>query len=131
MIMWLQKDERILLRYYYSQGRADYICQRELDILIEELRKRKNQTEKQQVDETYVMNALGVLQKHSLFQNVKKVHDTGQIQVKLTREAIDLGRKYGSTIGTLGVWFTEYLWFWVILGVIVSFFGILVTILKD
>jgi len=131
LIMWLQKDERILLRYYYSQGRADYICQRDPDILIEELRKRKNQTEKQQVDETYVMNALGILQKHSLIQNVKRVHDTGQIQVKLTREAIDPGRKYGSTIGTLGVWFTEYTWLWIIIGLAIGVITIVVAVLKN
>lgn len=134
--MWLPKDQRILLSYYYSQGRPGHICQRDPNTLIKELRERKEQKKKEivkskQVDEKYVMDVLRSLQKHGLIRDVKKVRDTGQIEVKLTQEAIKLGRKCDSKIGTLGVWFTEYLWFWVILGVIISFVGLLVAILKD
>jgi len=53
------------------------------------------------------------------------------IMLGFTPGGYDLGKKYSSKIGTLGVWFTEYLWFWVILGVIISFVGLLVAILKD
>jgi hypothetical protein len=128
--MWLPKDERILLRYYYSQGRADNICQRDPDTIIKELREKKKQKGKH-IDETFVMNVLRALQKHALVQGVKKVRETGQIEVKLSSEVINLGRKYSSTIGTMGVWFTEHMWFWIVLGVAISAIALIVTILRN
>ncbi len=87
----------------------------------------KDQTN--QIDEKYVMNVIRSLRKYGLIKNYHKVRDTGQIEVELTQEAIFLGRKYSSKIGTIGVLFTEYLWFWVVLGVIISLIGVIVTIL--
>ena len=42
----MPKDERILLRYYYSQGRADHICQRDPDAVVKESREKKKYAER-------------------------------------------------------------------------------------
>ena len=134
--MWLPKDVRILLTYYYSQAGGACVCQRDPIDLMNALCQRKKQKCKEiqkskQVNETYVMNLLKSLQKHGFIEYVKIVRDTGQIEVKLTQEAINLGKKYSSKISTFGVWFTEYLWFWVVLSVVISAIGVLIAILKD
>jgi hypothetical protein len=79
----------------------------------------------------FVMNVLRALQKHAIVQDVKKVRGTGQIEVILSRKAIDLGRKYSSIVGTLGVWFTEYMWLWTIIGVAIGAIAIIVTIFRN
>lgn len=47
MVMWLPKDERILVCYYYSQCRADHICQRDHDAIIKELYEIEKYPERQ------------------------------------------------------------------------------------
>jgi len=127
--MWLPEDERILLSYYYSQIGCAGICQRDPSELENALREQTKRA-KEQIDERYVMNVIKSLRKHGLIKYHHKVRDTGQIEVELIQEAINLGRKYSSKIGTLGVWFTEYMWFWIVLSVIISLIGVIVTILK-
>jgi hypothetical protein len=125
--MWLPKDERVLLSYYYSQIGWAGICQRDPSELEKVLRERKDQA-KGEVNEEYVMNVVKSLRKHGLITNHHKVRDSGQIEIELTQKAINLGKKYNSKIGTLGVWFTEYMWFWIILSVLISLIGVIVTI---
>jgi len=126
--MWLPKDERKLLSYYHWQIGYAGICQRDLFELENALRGQTRGPENR-IDEKYVMNVIRSLRKHGLIKYQHKVRDTGQIEVELTQEAINLGRKYSSKIGTLGVWFTEYMWLWVVLSVIISLIGVIVTIL--
>ena len=128
--MCLRRDERKSLSYYHSKvGRAG-ICQRDPSEL-ENVLCEQTKIAKEQIDERYVMNAIQSLRKNGLIKNHQKVRDTGQVQVDLTQEAINLGRKYSSKTGTLGVWFTEFLRFWVILGVLIGAITLLVTIFKD
>lgn len=126
--MWLAKDERKLLSYYHWQIGYAGICQREPSELENALHGQTKGPENR-IDEKYVMNVIRSLRKHGLIKYQRKVRDTGQIEVELTQEAINLGRKYSSKIGTLGVWFTEYMWLWVVLSVIISLIGVIVTIL--
>ncbi len=126
--MWLPKDKRRLLSYYHSQVGCAGICQRDPSELENALHAKTKQT-KDRIDEKYVMNVIKSLRKHGLIKSQSKVSDTGQIEVELTQEAINLGRKYSSKIGTLGVWFTEYIWFWIVLSVIISLIGVIVTII--
>lgn len=116
------------MSYYYSQIGYGGICQRDIIELGNALRKQIKGLENQ-IDEKYVMNVIRYLRKYGLIKYHHKVRDTGQIEVELTQEAIILGRKYSSKIGTIGVLFTEYLWFWVVLSVLIGAIGVLTTIL--
>jgi len=52
------------------------------------------------------------------------------ITLRLTLEGYDLGRKYCSKSHTILLWCSEYK-IWVILGLIISFVGVLIAIFKD
>ena len=53
-----------------------------------------------------------------------------EIKIELTPEGLRLGEKFNSIIRTIGTWCTEYMWFFVVLGVIIGTITLLITILK-
>ena len=69
--MWLPKNERILLSYYYSEVGWAGICQRDPSELVRILYERKGQA-KGQVNEEYVMTVIKSLRKHGLIKNSHK-----------------------------------------------------------
>lgn len=50
--------------------------------------------------------------------------------VSLTLKGCDLGRKYSSKYSTFWVWCIEYK-LWIILGLVIAFLTLVVTVLKD
>ena len=51
--------------------------------------------------------------------------------ITLTPEGIRLGQKYNSKIGPIAVWCTEYMWLFVVLGAIIGAITLAVSIFKD
>jgi hypothetical protein len=134
--MWLPKDERRLLFYWYlAIGRMDQeesfelrelvhclIC-KDIKELIERRQKKKSKPTNivQAVDEyiderNRVEVAITALQQRGLI--ILKEY-SGELQIKsvcLTLQGFDLGKKYSSWWTRSGLWFAEYKnhWIWLI-----------------
>ena len=61
--------------------------------------------------------------------NIKDIGARGR-RIELTPEGLQLGQRFNSKTGTIAIWCTEYIWLWVILGVIIGAITLLVTIFK-
>jgi hypothetical protein len=124
LIMWLPKDERKLLSLYYKQigepARQEFIAESDL---VKTLSPKCGAQGIEGVPEyskskSRVAIANKVLSGRKLVQ-YREAGDS--IEVSLTMEGHDLGRKYASWFDRSGLWFEEYKnhWIWII----VSFFG--------
>lgn len=110
--MWLLRDERKLLRYFYSKADGSGV----FDIDSSRLESALCMNEKQ------VRNVLKSVRKLGLVTRCHKNQNTGVMEMDLTQEAINLGRKYTSWWLRSNLWYGEYIknhWIWVI----VSFLG--------
>jgi hypothetical protein len=105
--MWLPKDERETLVFYYQKrvaGSSSFPCKEPMDESIDRyLRER------------------GLIETDVL---------AGKKLVSLTSKGLTLGQKYNSKIGTISVWCVEYMWFFVVLGAIIGAVTLAVTIFK-
>jgi hypothetical protein len=155
--MWLPKDERKLLRYYYRQiNRIDTDQTFEIRDLIKALGKKEQsgppKTKREIILDTYntLENVNNLLTQRDLIKwknldpnSISAAHSydhpTSQVLfentkvnlcITLTIKGYDLGIKYDSRLGTAWVWCNEYK-LWIILGVIISLIGVLVAIFKD
>jgi len=129
MSLWLPKDERKLLAYYYRKvaaGQNRPFLRSELETIW-------------QGDDVWerVKIATVRFKRLNLVASNSEYSHGGGITVGLSPEGRDLGRKYNSKVGTLWVWGAEYN-VWVILGFIttltillVTTSTLLVTIFKD
>jgi hypothetical protein len=121
--MWLPKDERKLLAHYYQQlhesgvdARGDFFLST-LESCLKGVDARSR-----------AITASNVLQKRNL---IVFLHHRGDaITVQLGLEGYELGRKYSSKLHTFLLLCNEYK-VWIILGLIISFVGVLIVILKD
>jgi hypothetical protein len=145
--MWLPKDERRLLSYYYQQiSKVETNQAFEIKDLIKALKRKQvkpPKTKREIILETYnllenvnnLLSSRGLITWENLDSNSISVarfcdHPTSQklfedttvnLRIKLTIEGYDLGRKYNSWWDRSGLWFAENKdhWFWLI----VSFLG--------
>ena len=155
--MWLPKDERRLLSYYYNEiSKINDIEMRKV-FTLEDLtkalgKKERPQTQKNLIGDYSEVEALNtLLSKRDLITweeyradgngkltislyadstNNPHLNRTLKYLITLTIAGYDLGRKYCSKPYTILLWCEEYK-FWIILGVIISFVSVLVMILKD
>ena len=155
--MWLPKDERKLLSYYYREINKVETEQRfEIRDLIKALGK-KEQSGQSKTKSEIILNTYNTLENVnnllsqrglitwknldptsiSVLQELPKTSEAlswpentnVNLHIILTIEGYNLGKKYNSKIGTLGIWFTEYLWFLVVLSVVIGIIGVLTTII--
>ncbi|MBW7988525.1 MAG: hypothetical protein FVQ84_00655 [Planctomycetes bacterium] len=80
-------------------------------------------------DEDRAVEAARFLAERDLLKLDTINHPSGYIKLGFTSGGYDLGKKYNSKIGTLGIWVTEYLWFFVVLSVVIGIIGVLTTII--
>jgi len=155
--MWLPKDERKLLSYYYRQINTVETDQRfEIRDLIKALGKKEQsgppKTKREIILNTYntLENVNNLLSQRGLitWENLNPDsisaaysfdHPTSQelfentkvnLCITLTIKGYDLGRKYDSWLIWTGLWFAEYKHHWI--WVIVAFVGgIIATVLAQ
>ena len=121
--MWLPKDEREVLIYYYKKLHESGVETRG-QFFLSELEKCLSGKDKR----NRVKIASKILKRRNLLDFYNDQHDA--VTVQLSLEGFDLGRKYSSIPHTILLWCNEYK-VWIILGLIISFVSVLVMILKD
>jgi hypothetical protein len=122
MDIWLPKDERKLLKYYYGEEKERGETLRfPMHKLAEVLGFKGNNESALKAGEypNRVLNTNIDLKDRGLINYFSYEHP--KIDVKLTRKGRDLGRKYSSKWIRSGLWFAEYKHHWIWL--IVSFLG--------
>jgi len=119
--MCLSRDERNVLRYLYKNLDRDAISGT-VKLQLEEFARCC-------FDEDRAVEAARFLAERGLLKLDTINHPSGYIMLGFTPGGYDLGKKYSSKIGTLGIWFTEYLWFLVVLSVVIGIIGVLTTII--
>ncbi len=134
--MWLPKDERKLLELYYKKiGEPEKMEFIEENNLIKTIfpkcdtqhQESSNNYKKWLEGKSRVTTANKVLSERKFI----KYREAGiSIELSLSIEGYDLGRKYSSKLHTFLLLCNEYK-VWIILGLIISFVGVLIAILKD
>ena len=121
--MWLSKDERKVLAYYYKELHESGVEARR-PFFLNELEKCLSGKDRR--------NRAKIASKMLLQRNLLAFYQDQDdaVRVQLSLEGYDLGRKYSSKPHTILLCFEEYK-FWIILGLIISFVSVLVMILKD
>ena len=136
--MWLPKDERRLLLYYYrginkvngeesldlKELVQSLFCKNIKELQLHEKEKRDKDIEEQVKDyideKNRVAAANEALKRRGLIEQI--IHSGGKVRrITLNLEGYDLGRKYSSWWDSSGLWFADYREHWIWL--IVSFFG--------
>jgi hypothetical protein len=51
--------------------------------------------------------------------------------IRITKQGLELGKKYNSIGRTIAIWCKEYIWLWVVLGVIIGAITLAVRIFKN
>jgi hypothetical protein len=153
--MWLPKDERRLLSYYYRQiNKVETNQTFEIKDLIKSLKRNQigpPKTKREIILETYRLleNVNNLLSSRRLItwenldsDSITAAHTydhpisqklfentTVNLRVKLTIEGHDLGRKYSSWWTRSGLWFAEYKdhWFWLIISFLGGIVGALIV----
>ena len=120
------KNERILLALCstkVSRGEAPFdITHQEL---VGELKRKGIEADRQFVHET-----LFKLQNRTLLRWCSSTAGNS-VQITLSQQGYDLGRKYTSLRGKIAVWCAEYMWLFVVLGAIIGAVTLVVTIFKN
>lgn len=122
IIMWLPKNERKLLAYYFREiGKHDesrtFGDNNDMKALGWNERKSNADYDKLYIDRVWVAD--DTLEKRGYIGGLNR--DIMQKTLSLTLEGYDLGRKYNSWWIRSGLWFAEYKYHWI--WVIVSFLG--------
>jgi len=130
--MWLRKDERKLLAFYYAKaGKTRQNLRFEQHVELMKVLGFDENTESGQITEEKfdrVLNANEDL-KNRGFINLRYENEGLINNVNLTLKGYDLGRKYSSIPHTILLCCNEYK-VWIILGVIISLVGVLIAIFK-
>lgn len=121
--MWLPKDERNVLAYYYKELHESGVKTRG-QIFLSKLEKCLSKNNKR----NRVKIASKMLKQRDLLDFFNDQNEA--VTVQLSLDGYDLGRKYSSRLGTAWVWCNEYK-IWIILGVVIGAITLLVTIFKD
>lgn len=121
--MWLPKEERKVLACYYKEFHESAVKEGGR-VFMSELEKCLSGKDKR----IRAKRASETLQKRNLLAFYNDQGDA--VTVRLSLEGFDLGRKYSSKLHTFLLLCNEYK-VWIILGLIISFVGVLIAILKD
>ena len=131
--MWLPKDERKTLSFYYQKttdtgARSIQHFSDEPTDLINYLSNETKSAKGHQITSQTIKQINRCLGSSGLI----KIQNIGarEIRIELTPEGLQLGQRFNSKTGTIAIWCTEYIWLWVILGVIIGAITLLVTIFK-
>jgi len=131
--MWLHKEERKLLKYYYDKSRkAGETFEAPIYEMMKALGFKEKDASTQTTEKKWDMafNAINNLKGRKFIHFELEQEDLSKFKIILTLEGYDLGRKYSSKLHTFLLWCEEYK-FWIILGLIISFVSVLVMIIKD
>lgn len=133
--MWLQKDERKLLKHYYrkihkaNEPKSFELCKltKELGWLYK-LTKKLGWLKNIDAQMDCVWDANNNLKERGLINEEREMADSILI-ITLTLKGYDLGRKYNSWFIRTGLWFEEYKnhWLILILGFVAGILGALVV----
>lgn len=129
--MWLPRDERRVLAFYYRKnpnGSGSYSPDdlRGLDLLLlfsrEEGSPEDPSTHMQTVEQINIALRNRDLLKYDLIRS-------GTMRIDLTPEGMRLGRKYNSWFASSGLWFAEYKdhWLWFVLSFLGGIIGVLLV----
>jgi len=121
--MWLPKDERKVLAYYYRELHESGVEARG-QFFLSDLEKYLSRKDKR----NRVKIANKILNRRNLLAFYNDQDDA--VTVQLSLEGYDLGRKYSSKPHIILLWCEEYK-FWLILGLIISIVSVLVMMLKN
>ena len=134
--MWLPKDERKTLSFYYQKtnagaGSIKYSSDEPTD-LIKHLSNEAKSAKGHQITSQTIKQINRRLGSSGLIktQNIGAREIRIELRIELTPEGLQLGQRFNSKTGTIAIWCTEYIWLWVILGVIIGTITLLVTIFK-
>jgi len=130
--MWLPKDERKTLSFIYQKTDAGARSIRhfsdEPTALINYLSNETKSAKGHQITSQTIKQIYKRLGSKGLIK-IKDI-DATERMIELTPEGLQLGQRFNSKTGTIAIWCTEYIWLWVILGVIIGAITLLVTIFK-
>jgi len=107
--MWLPKDERKTLAFYYRNSLAGKNSYSNKDLPAERINLN--------------LSKRGLIKMDILFL-------TAEMSVILTPDGMQLGQKYNSIGGTIAVWCAEHKWLWAVLGVIIAAIALVIKIFK-
>ena len=131
--MWLPKDERKILAFYYRKnpiGSGLYSSQDWSDIdLLLRLSNGKKLVKNPQLTVQTIEQITLALCNRGLIHPLEIFSLTAQINVRLTPQGMLLGQKYNSWWSSSGLWFAEYKdhWFWFILSFLGGIIGALLV----
>ncbi len=131
--MWLLKEERKLLKYYYDKSKkAGETFEAPIYEMMKALGFKEKEASKQTTNEKWdmVFNAINNLKGREFIHFEYEEEDLSKFKISLTLKGSDLGRKYSSKSHTILLWCNEYK-VWIIVGLIISFVSVLIAILKD
>jgi hypothetical protein len=123
------KESATILKDYFEGGANTQNENNKDEFDIEKLKKNVMDYTKYQSKVHFANNALAERKLISI-RDHKTVVEDKPIGVSLTIDGYDLGRKYSSKLHTFLLLCNEYK-VWIILGLIISFVGVLIAILKD
>ena len=123
------KESATVLKDYLEGGADNQNEDNQDEFDIEKLKKNVMDYTKYQSKVHFANNALAERKLISI-RDHKTVVEDKPIGVSLNIDGYDLGRKYCSKPHTFLLLFNEYK-VWIILGLIISFIGLLIAILKD
>jgi hypothetical protein len=144
--MWLPREERVLLKGYFTKiknGKVD----RKVDFSSEELLRfikssaspnlppdsEPSYLEKYKTwlkEWNKVINANNALIDLGLITSDGNI-DSAPITISLTIKGYRLGQRYNSIGGIIVLWYIEYMWLFVVLGAIIGAVTLAVTIFKN
>ncbi len=131
--MWPHKEERKLLKYYYDKSKkAGETFEAPIYEMTKALGFKEKEASKQTTNEKWdmVFNAINNLKGREFIYFEYEEEDLSKFKISLTLKGYDLGRKYSSKLYTFLLLCNEYK-VWIILGLIISFVGVLIALLKD
>jgi len=131
--MWLTKDKRKTLSFYYQKttdtgARSIPQSFNKPTDLISYLSNETKSAKGHQITSQTIKQINRRLESSGLIK-IENIDARGR-RIELTPEGLQLGQRFNSKTGTIAIWCTEYIWLWVILGVIIGAITLLVTIFK-
>ena len=134
--MWLPKDERKLLAFYYAKAQKPNVTLEFPDNIepMKILGYKDCNEEKSNVESNpfflRVCDANENLKRQGLIHFTFK-HERKHPKFSLTFEGDELGKKYSCIPGKIELCCREYIWLWVVLGVIIGLITLIVTIFNS
>ncbi len=134
--MWLPKKERKLLAIYAERAKNSGIA---CEVSSEEIIRLLDLRDELELFRLKTKLEFKGMLTFSTCERPRRVkyedgkpagtEEYGEPKIFLTEEGYNIGLKYCTILGTFELWSRDNIWFWVVLGVVISSIGILTTIL--